>query len=224
MSQICPEHCVESGAVQVRFQSSDGSCLPGRTAPADRSGTRSTGCLTAAQVQKKLGPAWTERGRPPAGYFTKRTAEEWLRARARRGAPWNAAGAGRGPGRRSRMPRRSGCATSSTTARRKPSTMRGYRSIDRVRSLLPAFGTMPLEDVTPAAIERLARAASTTRAATTRNKLLILLHGIFQRARKALRAADEPGRRRREARASRSGDLEVFSARGGLGARARGRV
>src|SRR5437588_10134927 len=31
------------------------------------------------QVQKKLGPAWTERGRPPAGYFTKRTAEAWLR-------------------------------------------------------------------------------------------------------------------------------------------------
>ena len=31
------------------------------------------------QVQKKLGPAWTQRGRPPAGYFTKRQAEAWLR-------------------------------------------------------------------------------------------------------------------------------------------------
>ena len=31
------------------------------------------------QVQKKLGPAWTERGRPPRGYFTKRIAEAWLR-------------------------------------------------------------------------------------------------------------------------------------------------
>jgi integrase len=31
------------------------------------------------QVQKKLGPAWTERGRPPAGYFTKRLAEDWQR-------------------------------------------------------------------------------------------------------------------------------------------------
>jgi integrase len=41
------------------------------------------------QVQKKLGPAWTERGRPPAGYFTKRTAQEWLRTtldQARRGS------------------------------------------------------------------------------------------------------------------------------------------
>lgn len=27
------------------------------------------------QVKKTLGPAWTARGRPPAGYFTKRTAE-----------------------------------------------------------------------------------------------------------------------------------------------------
>ena len=27
------------------------------------------------QMQRKIGPAWTERGRPAAGYFTKRTAE-----------------------------------------------------------------------------------------------------------------------------------------------------
>lgn len=30
------------------------------------------------QVQKKLGPAWSERGRPPAGYVTKRQARRWL--------------------------------------------------------------------------------------------------------------------------------------------------
>src|SRR5579862_9462140 len=27
------------------------------------------------QVQKLLGPAWTERSRPPAGYYTRKTAE-----------------------------------------------------------------------------------------------------------------------------------------------------
>ncbi len=40
------------------------------------------------QIQRKIGPAWTERGRPPAGYFTKRLAEDWLRRvldEARRG-------------------------------------------------------------------------------------------------------------------------------------------
>jgi integrase len=29
-------------------------------------------------VQKKIGFAWSGRGRPPAGYFTKRQAEDWL--------------------------------------------------------------------------------------------------------------------------------------------------
>jgi hypothetical protein len=40
------------------------------------------------QVQKKLGPAWIGRGRPAAGPFTKRQAEDWLRGvldEARRG-------------------------------------------------------------------------------------------------------------------------------------------
>jgi hypothetical protein len=31
------------------------------------------------QVQKRIGPAWTGRGRPAAGYITKRGAEDWLR-------------------------------------------------------------------------------------------------------------------------------------------------
>src|SRR4051794_41126399 len=31
------------------------------------------------QVKKRIGPAWSERGRPPTGYFTKRTAQAWLR-------------------------------------------------------------------------------------------------------------------------------------------------
>lgn len=31
------------------------------------------------QVKRKIGPAWSGRGRPAAGYVTKRIAEEWLR-------------------------------------------------------------------------------------------------------------------------------------------------
>ena len=30
------------------------------------------------QVKKTIGPAWTARGRPAAGYFTRRTAQAWL--------------------------------------------------------------------------------------------------------------------------------------------------
>src|SRR5688572_17692084 len=40
------------------------------------------------QIQRRIGPAWTERGRPPAGWFTRRGAEAWLRdvlEQARRG-------------------------------------------------------------------------------------------------------------------------------------------
>jgi hypothetical protein len=40
------------------------------------------------QVQKKIGPAWTGRARPRDGFFTRRTAEDWLRDvldQARRG-------------------------------------------------------------------------------------------------------------------------------------------
>src|SRR5215213_2425089 len=41
------------------------------------------------QVQRRLGPDWTEKGRPPGGYFTRRTAREALQAiltDARRGS------------------------------------------------------------------------------------------------------------------------------------------
>src|SRR5256714_5689879 len=40
------------------------------------------------RVHKTIGPAWTQRGRPPSGWFTKRLAEDWLREvldQARRG-------------------------------------------------------------------------------------------------------------------------------------------
>jgi hypothetical protein len=30
------------------------------------------------QLKKRIGPAWSGRGRPPAGHFTKHTAERWL--------------------------------------------------------------------------------------------------------------------------------------------------
>ena len=103
-------------------------------------------------MQKKLGPAWAERGRPPAGYFTKRLAEAWLRSvldQARRGVL---------PGQV-----RTGATFADAAAEylryiehdrgRKPSTLRGYRSILHAH-LLPAFGSMQVENVTTEVIER----------------------------------------------------------------------
>jgi integrase len=92
------------------------------------------------QVQKKLGPAWTERGRPPAGFFTKRLAEDWLRdtlADARRGTL---------PGSV-----RTGATFSDAAAEWlryvtndrdvKPSTLRDYQSV--AERLVKEFGELP---------------------------------------------------------------------------------
>jgi integrase len=103
------------------------------------------------QIQKKIGPAWTERGRPATGYFTKRLAEDWLRDvldQARHGTL---------PG----MVRTGATFADAATEylryvehdrERKPSTVRGYRSMINAH-LLPAFGELPVEDVTVAEIE-----------------------------------------------------------------------
>jgi hypothetical protein len=104
------------------------------------------------QVQKKLGPAWTERGRPPAGYFTKRTAEAWLidvLAQARQGTLLGLV--------------RTGATFADAAAEwlrhveeergRKASTLADYRSVVNVH-LLPAFGKERLERIDAEMIER----------------------------------------------------------------------
>ena len=159
------------------------------------------------QVQKKLGPAWTERGRPPAGYFTKRLAEEWLRAvldQARRGVL---------PGLV-----RTGATFADAAAEwlryiehdrgRKPSTLRGYQSVLNAH-LLPAFGSMPVEDVTTEAIERwLAGLKGSPR---SRNKLLIQLHGIFGVLARSIALRGNAAAEVEKFPEPRSGEIEVFS-------------
>jgi integrase len=159
------------------------------------------------QVQKKLGPAWTGRGRPAAGYFTKRLAEDWLRGvleQARRGTL---------PGMV-----RTGATFADAAAEylryiehdrgRKPSTVRGYRSaIDA--HLLPAFGTLPVEAVTTEEIERWI--AGFEGSVRTRNKLLIQLHGVLGRARRVYCLRGNAAADVEKFPQRRSGDIEVFS-------------
>src|ERR1700740_1540313 len=103
------------------------------------------------QVQKRIGPAWTKRGRPAPGFFTKRTAEAWLSEvleQARRGELAGMV--------------RTGATFSDAVAeymrwlredrQRKPSTLRDYRSIINAH-LLPAFGTDRLEAITTEQVE-----------------------------------------------------------------------
>jgi integrase len=161
------------------------------------------------QVQTKIGPAWTDRGRPPAGYFTKRTAEAWLRDvldQARRGTL---------PGLV-----RTGASFADAAAEYlryaeydrgcKPSTLRDYRSTIRAH-LLPAFGSMRVEDIDPATIERWRAALPSTLSPGTKNKLLIQLHGVFRRAQKVYALPRNPMADIERHRQRPSGDIEVFS-------------
>lgn len=159
------------------------------------------------QVQRKVGPAWSERGRPAAGYFTKRTAEDWLRDvldQARRGTL---------PGLV-----RTGATVSDAAAEylryiehdrmRKPSTVQGYRWIVDAR-VIPELGDVRLEDVTPEQVE--AWLAAMSGKPSTRRKALVLLHGIFQRARKVYGLPTNPAADIEKPPLQRSGDIDVFS-------------
>ncbi|HET9719262.1 MAG TPA: site-specific integrase [Solirubrobacteraceae bacterium] len=159
------------------------------------------------QVQKKLGPAWTERGRPPAGYFTKRLAEEWLRDvlhEARRGTLAAQV--------------RTGATFADAAAEylryveqdrgRKPSTVRGYRSALQAH-LLPAFGDLPVEAVTIEVIERWL--SGFTGSVRSRNKLLIQLHGILRRAKKVYGLRENAAAEVEKFPQRTSGEIDVFS-------------
>ncbi|MGO9760731.1 MAG: tyrosine-type recombinase/integrase [Solirubrobacteraceae bacterium] len=144
------------------------------------------------QVQKRLGPAWTERGRPPEGYFTKRTAEAWLRDTL------DAARRGTLPGMV-----RTGATFADAAAEwlryveqergRKASTLADYRSVVNAH-LLPAFGERQLERIDTESIESwlagMLREGELSRRSL--QKMIVLLNGIFRRARKVWKLQHNP--------------------------------
>ncbi len=86
--------------------------------------------------------------------------------------------------------------------------MRGYRSGIEAH-LLPAFGEMPVEDVTTAAIEQwLAGYSGSVR---SRNKLLIEMHGILGRARRIYGLPGNAAAEVEKFTPRPSGEIEVFS-------------
>jgi len=163
------------------------------------------------QVQKKLGPAWTERGRPPAGYFTRRTAEEALQAiltDARRGLLDGE--------------ERSGVTFGEAVEewlryvefdrKRKPSTVADYRNVAN-GALLKEFGRdTPLESIDAARVERYRARLLAERRLSDRsiNKLLVALHGVFRRAQRAFGSASNPVASVDRQPVRRSGDFAVL--------------
>ena len=103
------------------------------------------------QVQRRIGPAWTGRGRAAAGWFTKRSAQAWLDdllIQARRGELPGMVETG---------------ATVANAAAEwlrwaehdrdcKPSTLADYHSTSRL--IVRALGELRLEDVTPQLLAR----------------------------------------------------------------------
>lgn len=144
------------------------------------------------QVQKCLGTDWSGRGRPSAGHFTRRTAEEALQeilADARRGTLAGAT--------------RTGATFADAAAeflrfvaevrQIDPDTAADYRGvIDGY--LVPEFGERPIEAVTPDDIdaykEKLIAAGKLSNRTVVRH--LTVLHGIFRRAKRVWGLAENP--------------------------------
>src|SRR5664279_3638447 len=147
------------------------------------------------QVQKKIGPAWSGRGRPAAGFLTKRLAEAWLDdvlAQARRAEL---------PGMV-----RTGATFADAAAEWlryvehdrdvKPSTLTDYRSV--AAQLGREFGSLAIEEVSARRVEewraRLVAGRDRPLSNRTRNKSLTILGGIMERARKLYGLPSNPVR------------------------------
>jgi len=159
------------------------------------------------QVKRRLGKAWTQRGRAPAGYYTARTAEQTLQALladARRGtlAGMNTVNAK--------------FADASAEWLRyvqhdrdvKPSTLSDYRHM--VKRLDRAFGDVQIERIAVEDIERWrARQSCSNR---TTQKYLIVLNGIFKRAMKVYKLSANPMALVERPRVRHASDINVLSA------------
>lgn len=162
------------------------------------------------QIQSTLGPAWTERGRPPHGHYTKRTAEAWLRSTL------DQARAGTLPGlHRTGTTFEQACDEYlqhlEHDRQRKPSTLRDYRSTI-TRHLLPTFGPLPVEDITADRVERWQRWLSAQPISNrTKSKTITILHGIMERARRRHRLPANPVSFVEKPRTAARADIDVFS-------------
>jgi integrase len=158
------------------------------------------------QVKRRMGPAWTRRGRPAPGFFTKRTAEDWLRqqlaeldAAAARGAQLDVTFA---------QAAHEWLRYVEEDRAVKPSTLRDYRSGLECH-LLPAFGERRLVTLTAPELERWR--STLPLSARTKNKLLIAAGGIYRRAQRVYGIGVNPAAQVERLRERRQADIDVFS-------------
>ncbi|MEX1141109.1 MAG: tyrosine-type recombinase/integrase [Thermoleophilaceae bacterium] len=160
------------------------------------------------QVQKKLGPAWTRRGRPAEGYFTKTTAQDALDGLLQE------IKRGQHPG-----VVRTGITFAAAADEwlryqehdrgRKPATVAVYRALIKAR-MLTVFGDMAVESITAPMVE--SWLAGLDGAPATRTKAFVALNGIMRRARKVYGLPFNPVADVEKPPApTPSGDIQVFS-------------
>ena len=146
------------------------------------------------QVQRHLGPAWTGKGRPSAGYYTKRMAEEALQAiltDARRGT----LGAHQ---------REAPAVTFADAAaeylrfvrdvrKRDDTTLKDYEGVIN-GYLLDEFGATAIDGITPDDIDRYKERLIVEGRLSNRTIMrhLTVLHGIFKRAKRVWKLAENP--------------------------------
>ena len=165
------------------------------------------------QVNKKLGLPWTEKGRPPEGYLTKRLAEARLRellTDAQRGTllVQNLSGATFGDACQEWL------RYVEFDRERARSTVSDYRSVVD-RALVPAFGAdVAFEAVTMRDIDayRAQLAAEGRLSNRTINKHLVILHGIFRRAQRVWELPSNPAAAVERQPVRRTGKFSVLSA------------
>jgi integrase len=144
------------------------------------------------ESRKRIGKVWKKGGRPPQGYFTRAMAERELRAfltDADRGVlPAKAQPVGATVADAADA----WLAHAENVAAVKPATLHDYQSAVQTH-IKPAFGERPVDGVSTREIARWqTRLAERGLSPRTRNKLLTILHGVFQRARKNYGLAENP--------------------------------
>lgn len=161
------------------------------------------------QPQRKLGKVWTKRTRPPAGYLTEGMAQARLEAILHGDDPLvNLAPIRVTFGR--------ACdewlAYIEDDRKRRPSTVRDYKSTVK-NLLLPGFGeSTPIEDITTADVDAYrARLVKDGRLSPrTINKSLALLHGVFKRAVRTHGLSSNPVAAAERQPEKRSGEFRVL--------------
>ena len=157
------------------------------------------------QTQRRIGLAWTSKGRAPEGYFTKRSAQTWLDEALAQARSGTLPGLAR-IGKTFRQATEDWLAYCEQVRDVKPSTLRDYRNM--VRVLNREFGERRIEEITTPEIEMWI--AGRDAANRTLQKYLVVLSGIFKRAMKLYGLPRNPADMVERPRVRRAAKIDVL--------------